>query len=92
MELQDYDGFGDSEVYDGGLSGPVNSLMPRFELEETESEAETQRTARSTSKKERSQKRQLSQSGRSSRLSPSNANVQNTATMLKVPASVVQKK
>ena len=38
MDLEDYAGFDDSDVYpEGGLGivGPVNSLLPRFDQEDS---------------------------------------------------------
>ena len=98
MELQDYDGMGDSDVLlDGGFSGigPINGLQPRFEPDETEESDRQLRTDRTSSKKRdtSNKKRQLSQTnGRNSRLSPSNVQAQTVSTMLKVPMSVVHTK
>ena len=42
---QDYDGFGDSEVYlDGGIGGlgPVNTLLPRFDRVDTDDDTDRQ--------------------------------------------------
>ena len=95
MDLEDCAGFDDSDVYpEGGLGivGPVNSLMPRFDQEDSANQP-----TRSTKKDTNSRKaslRQLSggrRSGGVGRLmSPSHVpEAQATQTMLKVPASVI---
>ena len=52
MDLEDYSGFDDSDVYpEGGIGiiGPNNSLMPRFEQDDTSIvEAAASRPAKTT--------------------------------------------
>ena len=95
MDLEDYAGFDDSDVYpEGGIGtiGPVNSLMPRFEQEDNQNQPSRAPKKDSSSKKVH--QRQLSGGGGrrlSGRLmSPSQVpEAQATQTMLKVPASVI---
>ena len=54
MELEDCGGFDDSDVYpEGGfgISGPVNSLMPRFDQEDNTSPEKVRAVKRETSSK-----------------------------------------
>ena len=53
MELEDCAGFDDSDVLiDGGISGPVNSLLPRFDQEETDvSDRHEKNSAKGSNKK-----------------------------------------
>ena len=99
MDLEDYAGFDDSDVYpEGGLGivGPVNSLLPRFDQEDSANQPT--RSAKKETNSRKASFRQLSGGRRSGNavgrlMSPSHVpEAQATQTMLKVPASVIQKK
>ena len=92
MELEDCAGFDDSDVYpEGGLGiiGPVNSLMPRFDQEETSPEKVRTAKREETSSKKTHQRQLSARRGSGRLMSPSHVPALAPSTMLKVPASVI---